>query len=423
MYLFEYQAKALMREQGIPVLEGIVATSEQRALDAARELGEGPWVIKAQIHAGGRAEGRICDSDELRGIEFTDTVLEVGRTAARMLGGNLITPQTTRQGETINAVYIEPEIRSELQVFLAIVIDGDRGEPICLASVQGGSQVERDIVDDPNSLVRVSLGAADQIALDVGQDVAAQLGLRSSVRTAFAQLVQQLHALFIARDLSLIEINPLAIRANDSLVVLDARVTVDDNALYRQPAMAALASRTDRSEAEERAAKNGFNFIRLDGDVGTFSSGAGLAMATLDAVSHLGGRPANFLDVPPVLEVSRVKEAFLLVLSDPGIKSLIVNVFGAGIMRCDTIADGLLLAHLEQPVTIPLVMRLAGTNAPLAISRLERSGLSIQFAPDLASGAQMVVDGTDRPPPSHKTDSIVGRLAQWLSGRKSEPKS
>ena len=423
MYLFEYQAKALMREQGIPVLEGIVATSEQRALDAARELGEGPWVIKAQIHAGGRAEGRICDSDELRGIEFTDTVLEVGRTAARMLGGNLITPQTTRQGETINAVYIEPEIRSELQVFLAILIDGDRGEPICLASVKGGSQVERDIFDDPNSLVRVSLGAADQIALDVGQDVAAQLGLRSSVRTAFAQLVQQLHALFIARDLSLIEINPLAIRANDSLVVLDARVTVDDNALYRQPAMAALASRTDRSEAEERAAKNGFNFIRLDGDVGTFSSGAGLAMATLDAVSHLGGRPANFLDVPPVLEVSRVKEAFLLVLSDPGIKSLIVNVFGAGIMRCDTIADGLLLAHLEQPVTIPLVMRLAGTNAPLAISRLERSGLSIQFAPDLASGAQMVVDGTDRPPPSHKTDSIVGRLAQWLSGRKPEPKS
>jgi len=423
MYLFEYQAKALMREQGIPVLEGIVATSEQRALDAARELGEGPWVIKAQIHAGGRAEGRVCDSEHLRGIEFTDTVLEVGRTAARMLGENLVTPQTTRQGETINAVYIEPEIRSELQVFLAILIDGDRGEPICLASVKGGGQVERDIFDDPNSLIRVSLGAADQIALDVGQDVAAQLGLRSSVRDAFAQLVQQLHALFVARDLSLIEINPLAIRANDSLVVLDARVTVDDNALYRQPAMAALASRTDRSEAEERAAKNGFNFIRLDGDVGTFSSGAGLAMATLDAVSHLGGRPANFLDVPPVLEVSRVKEAFLLILSDPRIKSLIVNVFGAGIMRCDTIADGLLLAHLEQPVTIPLVMRLAGTNAPLAISRLERSGISIQFAPDLASGAQMVVEGADRRPLSHKADSIAGRLAQWLSGRKPGPKS
>ena len=417
MYLFEYQAKALMREQGIPVLEGIVATSEQRALDAARELGEGPWVIKAQIHAGGRAEGRVCDSEHLRGIEFTDTVLEVGRTAARMLGENLVTPQTTRQGETINAVYIEPEIRAELQVFLAILIDGDRGEPVCLASVKGGSQVERDIFDDPNSLIRVSLGAADQIALDVGQDVAAQLGLRSSVRDAFAQLVQQLHALFVARDLSLIEINPLAIRANDSLVVLDARVTVDDNALYRQPAMAALASRTDRSEAEERAAKNGFNFIRLDGDVGTFSSGAGLAMATLDAVSHLGGRPANFLDVPPVLEVSRVKEAFLLILSDPRIKSLIVNVFGAGIMRCDTIADGLLLAHLEQPVTIPLVMRLAGTNAPLAISRLERSGLSLQLAPDLASGAQMVVEGADRRPATHNADSIAGRLAQWLSGR------
>ncbi len=423
MFLFEYQAKTLMREQGIPVLEGIVATSEQRALDAARELGEGPWVIKAQIHAGGRAEGHVGDSEDLRGIEFSNTVLGVGQTAARMLGKNLVTPQTTRQGETINAVYIEPEIRPELQVFLAILIDGERGEPVCLASVKGGSQVERDIFDDPNNLVRVPLGAANQIALSVGHEVASQLGLPSSSIGAFAELVQQLHGLFVARDLSLIEINPLAIRSNGSLVALDARVTVDDNALYRQPAMGALASRGDQSGAEERAAKNGLNFIRLDGNVGTLSSGAGLAMATLDAITHLGGRPANFLDVPPVLEVSRVKEAFLLVLSDPGIKSLIVNVFGAGIMRCDTIADGLLLAHLEQPVRIPLVMRLAGTNAPLALSRLERSGLNIQFAPNLASGAQMVINAADSPPTPRQTDSIAGRLTQWFTWTKEGPRS
>ena len=423
MFLFEYQAKAMMREQGIPVLEGIVATSEQRALDAARELGEGPWVIKAQIHAGGRAEGRVGGSEDLRGIEFSNTVLGVGQTAARMLGKSLVTPQTTRQGETINAVYIEPEIRSELQVFLAILIDGERGEPVCLASVKGGSQVERDIFDDPKNLVRVPLGATNQVALSVGHEVASQLGLPSSSIGAFAELVQQLHGLFVARDLSLIEINPLAIRSNGSLVALDARVTVDDNALYRQPAMGALASRRDQSGAEERAAKNGFNFIRLDGNVGTLSSGAGLAMATLDAITHLGGRPANFLDVPPELEVSRVKEAFLLVLSDPGIKSLIVNVFGAGIMRCDTIADGLLLAHLEQTVSIPLVMRLAGTNAPLALSRLERSGLDIQFAPNLASGAQMVIDAADSPPASRQTDSIVGRLTQWFTWTKEGPRS
>ncbi|RPF99060.1 MAG: succinate--CoA ligase subunit beta [Proteobacteria bacterium TMED51] len=423
MFLFEYQAKAMMREQGIPVLEGIVATSEQRALDAARELGEGPWVIKAQIHAGGRAEGRVGGSEDLRGIEFSNTVLGVGQTAARMLGKSLVTPQTTRQGETINAVYIEPEIRSELQVFLAILIDGERGEPVCLASVKGGSQVERDIFDDPKNLVRVPLGATNQVALSVGHEVASQLGLPSSSIGAFAELVQQLHGLFVARDLSLIEINPLAIRSNGSLVALDARVTVDDNALYRQPAMGALASRRDQSGAEERAAKNGFNFIRLDGNVGTLSSGAGLAMATLDAITHLGGRPANFLDVPPVLEVSRIKEAFLLVLSDPGIKSLIVNVFGAGIMRCDTIADGLLLAHLEQTVSIPLVMRLAGTNAPLALSRLERSGLDIQFAPNLASGAQMVIDAADSPPASRQTDSIVGRLTQWFTWTKEGPRS
>ena len=423
MFLFEYQAKAMMREQGIPVLEGIVATSEQRALDAARELGEGPWVIKAQIHAGGRAEGRVGGSEDLRGIEFSNTVLGVGQTAARMLGKSLVTPQTTRQGETINAVYIEPEIRSELQVFLAILIDGERGEPVCLASVKGGSQVERDIFDDPKNLVRVPLGATNQVALSVGHEMASQLGLPSSSIGAFAELVQQLHGLFVARDLSLIEINPLAIRSNGSLVALDARVTVDDNALYRQPAMGALASRRDQSGAEERAAKNGFNFIRLDGNVGTLSSGAGLAMATLDAITHLGGRPANFLDVPPVLEVSRIKEAFLLVLSDPGIKSLIVNVFGAGIMRCDTIADGLLLAHLEQTVSIPLVMRLAGTNAPLALSRLERSGLDIQFAPNLASGAQMVIDAADSPPASRQTDSIVGRLTQWFTWTQEGPRS
>ena len=423
MFLFEYQAKTLMREQGISVLEGIVATSEQRALDAARELGEGPWVIKAQIHAGGRAEGRVNDSEDLRGIEFSNTVLGVGQTAARMLGKNLVTPQTTRQGETINAVYIEPEIRSELQVFLAILIDGERGEPICLASVKGGSQVERDIFDDPSKLVRVPLGAANQIALSVGHEAASQLGLPSSSIDAFAELVQQVHGLFVARDLSLIEINPLAIRSNGSLVALDARVTVDDNALYRQPAMGALASRGDQSGAEERAAKNGFNFIRLDGNVGTLSSGAGLAMATLDAITHLGGRPANFLDVPPVLEVSRVKEAFLLVLSEPEIKSLIVNVFGAGIMRCDTIADGLLLAHLEQPVSIPLVMRLAGTNRPLALSRLERSGIDIEFAPNLASGAQMVIEAADSPPAPRQTDSIAGRFTQWITRTKEGPRS
>jgi succinyl-CoA synthetase beta subunit len=177
------------------------------------------------------------------------------------------------------------------------------------------------------------------------------------------------------------------------------------------------------SKAEGLAAKHGFNFIQLDGDIGTFSSGAGLAMATLDVISHLGGRPANFLDVPPVLEVSRVKEAFLLVLSDPKLRCLLVNVFGAGIMRCDTIADGLLLAHLEEPVTVPLVMRLAGTNAPLAVSRLERSGLSIQFVSDLASGAAAAVDRGAAPAPLTTPESITGRLTRWLFGSRAGPGS
>jgi succinyl-CoA synthetase beta subunit len=423
MYLFEYQAKALMREWGIPVLEGAVATSEQRALDAARELGEGPWAVKAQTHAGGRAKGRVAGKEDLSGIEFNDTVLEVGRTAASMLGARLVTPQTMRKGETINAVYIEPEIKSSVQLFVAFLIDGECGHPVCLASVSGGSQVERDVFDDPKSLVRVNLGARDKIDAVPGLEIASQLGLRATVKDGFAQLIQQLHALFMACDLSLIEINPLAIRDNDSLVALDARLAVDDNALFRQPRLAALASRMEVSKAEGLAAKHGFNFIQLDGDIGTFSSGAGLAMATLDVISHLGGRPANFLDVPPVLEVSRVKEAFLLVLSDPKLRCLLVNVFGAGIMRCDTIADGLLLAHLEEPVTVPLVMRLAGTNAPLAVSRLERSGLSIQFVSDLASGAAAAVDRGAAPAPLTTPESITGRLTRWLFGSRAGPGS
>jgi len=416
MYLFEYQAKALMREWGIPVLEGMVATSERRALDVARELGEGPWVVKAQIHAGGRAQGRVESTDDLSGVEFTDTVLDVGRTAGRMLGARLATPQTMGHGETVNAVYIEPEVKSSVQLFVAFLVDGESAEPVCLASVRGGTQVERDVFDHPHSLVRMKLGSGSEISPGVGLAIASQLGLRASVRDAFARLIQQLHALFMACDLSLIEINPLAIRENDTLVALDARLTVDDNALFRQPGMAALASRTDVSQAEELAARYGFNFIQLDGDIGTFSSGAGLAMATLDALAHLDGRPANFLDVPPVLEVSRVKEAFLLVLSDPELRCLLVNVFGAGIMRCDTIADGLLLAHLEQPVKVPLVMRLAGTNAPLAVSRLERSGLSIQFASDLESAAKTAVERAQHPALTPKSRSITDRLSSWFSG-------
>jgi succinyl-CoA synthetase beta subunit len=203
--------------------------------------------------------------------------------------------------------------------------------------------------------------------------------------------LKKLHRLFIEKDLSLIEINPLGIRQNDALIALDARITADDNALFRQSKMAALGSRSASSSAEQIALREGFNYVSLDGNVGIFSSGAGLAMATVDAVANCGARPANFLDVPPVLEVSRVKQAFLLLFSIQKINCLIVNVFGAGIMRCDTIADGLLLAHLEAPVGIPIVMRLAGTNSELAISRLEKSGLPIQFVENLEAGARKIV--------------------------------
>lgn len=419
MYLFEYQAKELMRQQGIAVLPGIVATTETRAVEAAGELGDGPWVVKAQVHAGGRAAGYFKNDRHLSGVVFANTVLEVGAAARSMFGSVLVTPQTTGQGEKVNSVYIEQAVKLADQIFLAMMVDGDAGQIVCLASTKGGSQVEAAIGVDPNALVKCPLGFGEPISIETARTVGSQLGLRASAVDALGRLIAQLHAMFIANDLSLVEINPLGVRDNDTLIALDARLTVDDNALFRQPKLAALGVRSESGAAEKIAAQQGFNYVSLDGDIGTFSSGAGLAMATVDSLAHLGAAPANFLDVPPVLEISRVKQAFLLVLADPRLKCLLVNVFGAGIMRCDTIADGLLLAHLERPVSVPIVMRLAGTNAELAISRLERSGLPIEFVKDLAAGAWRAVDRSrDDGPLAAPAQGWTGRFLGSLFGRK-----
>ena len=391
MYLFEYQAKELMRQVGISVLPGAVATTESRAVAAAGELGAGPWAVKAQVLAGGRAQGFFNNDRHLPGVVFAETSLEVGSVAQSMLGSVLITPQTTSEGEMVNAVYIEPAIVVPQEVFLAMLVDGDSGQIVCLLSKKGGQHVEQAVGVDPDSLIRCNLGFGEMLTTEASLETAKKLELSSSVTEGLSVVLKKLHRLFIEKDLSLIEINPLGIRQNDALIALDARLTVDDNALFRQSKMAALGSRSVSSSAEQIALREGFNYVPLDGNVGTFSSGAGLAMATVDAVANCGARPANFLDVPPVLEVSRVKQAFLLLFSNQKINCLIVNVFGAGIMRCDTIADGLLLAHLEAPVGIPIVMRLAGTNSELAISRLEKSGLPIQFVENLEAGAEKIV--------------------------------
>lgn len=423
MFIFEHQAKELMRESGIPVPRGLVATTESRAVEAAGELGEGPWVVKAQVHAGGRAQGYFLNDRHLSGVEFASTALEVGKAARSMLGSILVTPQTTGQGEKVHSVYIESVVKTPLQLFLAMLVDGDSGQIACLATTKGGEEVETAVQVDPEILIKTLLGSTDAVPEGVTSAMGSQLGLTPSAQESLSRLIVQLHAMFVEKDLSLIEINPLGVKDSGSVIALDARITVDDNALYRQSKLAALGVRTESGSTERIASQNGFNFVRLDGDVGTFSSGAGLAMATVDALTHLGARPANFLDIPPVLEVSRVKQAFLLLLADDRIQSLFVNVFGAGIMRCDTIADGLLLAHLEKPISVPVIMRLAGTNAELAISRLERSGLPIQFVNDLASGAEKIASLQKEPPVSRPRTGWFGRLLGFRTRRHASGKS
>jgi len=415
MYLFEYQAKDLMRQWGIPVLPGSVAITEVQAREVAQELGCGPWAVKAQIYAGGRAQGSFNDAPRSGGIRFSDSLDDVTCAAASMLGATLVTPQTGATGQCVSAVYIEPQIKTQGELFVALLVDGESGEIVCLATTRGGEKIEEQVRNAPESLIKTLLGSGSKIAEQVGVRLGSALGLEQTSCTIFADILQRMYQLFVTYDLSLIEINPLGIQENGRLIALDGRMVVDNNALFRQPKMASLGSRAETDAMEESASRYGFNYIRLDGNVGTFSSGAGLAMATLDAVVDLGGKPANFLDVPPVLEVSRVKQAFLLALTDPRIRCLLINIFGAGIMRCDTIADGLLLAHLEKPITVDIVARLAGTNAQLAISRLERSGLSIHFSPDLASAAKMAVESAATPDRPKSRGAIGGQIGRWLN--------
>jgi succinyl-CoA synthetase beta subunit len=414
MYLFEYQAKDLMRQWGIPVLPGAVAITEVQAREVAQELGCGPWAVKAQIYAGGRAQGSFSDAPRSGGIRFSDSLDGVHSAAASMLGATLVTPQTGAAGQCVSAVYIEPQVKTQGELFVALLVDGESGEIVCLATPRGGENIEEQVRYAPESLIKTSLGSGSEI-VEQGVRIGSALGLEQASCTIFADILQRMYQLFVTHDLSLIEINPLGIEEDGRLIALDGRMAVDNNALFRQPKMASLSSRAETDAMEESASRYGFNYIRLDGNVGTFSSGAGLAMATLDAVVDLGGKPANFLDVPPVLEVSRVKQAFLLALTDSRLRCLLLNIFGAGIMRCDTIADGLLLAHLEKPITVDIVARLAGTNAQLAISRLERSGLPIRFAPDLASAAKMAVELAATPDRPKSRGTIVGQIGRWLN--------
>ena len=390
MNLHEYQAKQLFSEFGIPVLAGGMATATAEAVGVAQQMDATRWIVKAQIHAGGRGVGYFEGAqDEQGGVRVADSTEAVGRIADDMLGNVLVTPQTGPSGKEVRYVYVEQyndDVQREL--YLAMLVERRTGQLTLLASAAGGQDIEsvnlEFILDQP---VDISVGVTNEEA----EKVAAKLGLNDTQTEQLNSIIRSMFELFTQRDASLIEINPLAMDTEGKLIALDATVTLDDNALFRQPEMEHLRDQNEFLVGELEAAQHGLNYVKLNGNVGCLASGAGLSLATLDAIKLIGGEPANFLDVPPVAQVDRVRQALRLVLSDPGVESILINVFGGGIMRCDTIADALIMVNREIPIRVPLIVRLAGTNADFALRRLRDTGLSIIFAQNLAEAAERAV--------------------------------
>jgi len=392
MKIHEYQGKELLKRRGIPVPAGAVAATPDEAANAADKLGGKRWVVKAQIHAGGRYKGHFEDDPRGEGgVRFAATVEELRRKAAQMIGHVLHTNQTGPVGREVRRVYVETALDVGRELYLAMLVDRNTSKVTLLASREGGVKIETAAMMSPESVMKYPIDLDRGIAVDDAKQVARDLGLADETTEAAARIIMTMYDMFIELDASLIEISPLAVTSNGELIALDATVTFDDNALFRHPDILTLRDEDELRLGELKAVEHGLNYVRLNGNIGLLASGAGLALATLDVVKVYGGEPANFLDVPPAAEVERVRRALRLILSDPNVESVLINVFGGGIMRCDTIADALILAHREEPLRVPVVARLAGTNSDFALRRLKDVGIPVQIATDMASAAQSAI--------------------------------
>jgi len=393
MNLSEHQAKHLLSNAGLNVPSGVCCDVAELAESLTSGIA-GPWVIKAQIPAGGRANGHFRDDAQARGgVRFADSMQQVVSAVRQMLGGVLITEQTGRSGALVRSVYIEQKCPIRQECYLALTIDRTTGELIFLGSRAGGTQIEKRLCESPEELTRVAVKVDEAVkATSAPFDTLFDaLELPESVKPEFQRIVSVMHALFVDKDMLLLEINPLALTDNEQLMVLDALVVYDDNALFRQGHEEQLVAYDDLPEAEYNALVHGLNYIRLEGDIATLSSGAGLAMATMDAIREIEGAPANFLDVPPSTAVEHIRNALSLLFTNPSTRCVLINVFGGGIMRCDAVADALLTYHQQEPIAVPVVVRLAGTNAELARQRLATSMPQVQIASDLGEAAALAV--------------------------------
>jgi len=382
MNIHEYQAKQVLKNFGVPVPSGHVAFSADEAVAAAEKLGGPVYVVKAQIHAGGRGKGG--------GVKVVKSLDEVRAEAERMLGMTLVTHQTGPEGRLVRRVYIEEGSDIQRELYLSAVVDRETSRVSFIVSTEGGMDIEEVAAKTPEKIITVSVDPASGISPHHGRHIAFALGLSGDQVKQATQLVTNLYRAFVEKDMALLEVNPLVVTGDGNLVCLDAKINFDGNALYRQPDIMELRDLDEEDPAEVLASKYDLNYITLDGQIGCMVNGAGLAMATMDIIKLYGSEPANFLDVGGGATKEKVTEAFKIIMSDDNVKGILVNIFG-GIMRCDVIAEGVVAAARETQLAVPLVVRLAGTNVDLGKKILSESGLTIIPADDLDDAAQKIV--------------------------------
>jgi succinyl-CoA synthetase beta subunit len=382
MNIHEYQAKDVLRGFGVPVPRGIPAFSVDEAVAAAEKLGGPVWVVKAQIHAGGRGKGG--------GVKVVKSIEDVRKEATRMLGMTLVTHQTGPHGRVVHRLYIEDGSAIERELYLSALVDRATSRVAFIASTEGGMDIEEVAKHTPEKILTFQIEPAAGYQPYVGRDIASALKLTGEQAKQCGKVVEGIYNAFQAKDMSLLEINPLVVTKDGNVICLDAKINFDDNAIFRHKDVAALRDTAEEDPMELEASKYDLSYIKLDGSIGCMVNGAGLAMATMDIIKLYGEEPANFLDVGGGASKEKVTAAFKIIVSDPNVKGILVNIFG-GIMKCDIIAEGIVAAAREISLSVPLVVRLEGTNVELGREILAKSGLPIVSGSDLADAAQKIV--------------------------------
>ena len=387
MNLHEYQAKGLFRDYGISVSKGIPVNNCNAIKEAINSLEGNRWVVKAQVHAGGRGKAG--------GVELVDSIQEAEAFAEKWLGNNLVTYQTDERGQPVNTILIEECIDIAEELYLGAVIDRASQRLVFMASQEGGVNIEEVAATTPEKIFQVAIDPLTGPSRDEADQLSVQLDLTEVQAEQFRDLYLSLSKMFIEKDLSLLEINPLVITTKGDLICLDAKINVDSNALYRQESLVKINDVSQEDERESYASKWNLSYVSLNGNIGCMVNGAGLAMGTMDIIKLHGGEPANFLDVGGAADSERVSEAFKIILSDKAVQAVLINIFG-GIVRCDIIADGIIEAVEQIGVNVPVVVRLEGNNSELGSDKLSKSGLDIIIASGLEDAAKLVVEASRR---------------------------